>query len=49
MFIVLPKYLSICNYLGTSTGYHTDSYQEFAKVGGDFSILHVVVLLVSSN
>ena len=29
--------------------YHRDSRQEFAKVGGIFPILHVVLLLDASN
>ena len=29
--------------------YHRDSRQEFAKVGGIFPILHVVVLLDACN
>ena len=29
--------------------YHRDSRQEFAKVGGIFPILHVVILLDASN
>ena len=32
-----------------SADYHRDSRQEFAKVGGIFPILHVVILLDASN